>query len=82
MMLTEIDVAARARKVFSMIFGSEDMSELDEDSHLMDDFGLDSLELIEVIMGLEVEFDVEISDEDAERIVTFGDVVTYILANA
>lgn len=43
-----------------------------------DDLGADSLDVVELIMELEDEFDLEISDEDAEKIGTVGDVVTYI----
>lgn len=43
-----------------------------------DDLGADSLDVVELIMELEDEFDLEISDEDAEKISTVGDVVTYI----
>ena len=43
-----------------------------------DDLGADSLDVVELIMELEDEFDLEISDEDAAKIVTVGDVVTYI----
>lgn len=43
-----------------------------------DDLGADSLDIVELIMALEEEFDMEIPDADAEKIVTVGDVVEYI----
>ncbi|CCQ92367.1 acyl carrier protein [[Clostridium] ultunense Esp] len=43
-----------------------------------DDLGADSLDLVELVMELEDEFDMEISDEDAEKIATVGDVLEYI----
>lgn len=48
------------------------------DTHLVDDLGADSLDAVELIMALEEEFDIEIPDSDAEKVVTVGDVVEYI----
>ena len=48
------------------------------ESGFVDDLGADSLDLVELIMALEEEFDMEIPDEDAEKITTVGDVVDYI----
>ena len=44
----------------------------------IDDLGADSLDIVELIMALEEEFDLEIPDSDAEKVVTVGDVVEYI----
>lgn len=44
----------------------------------VDDLGADSLDVVELVMGLEEEFDVEIPDEDAEKITTVADAVGYI----
>jgi acyl carrier protein len=44
----------------------------------VDDLNADSLDLVELIMSLEEEFGLEISDEDAEKIVTVGDAANYI----
>ena len=44
----------------------------------MDDLGADSLDLVELIMSMEEEFDVDISDEDAEKMVTVKDAFDYI----
>ena len=44
----------------------------------IDDLGADSLAIVELIMALEEEFDIEIPDSDAEKVVTVGDVVEYI----
>ncbi|MCL6627469.1 MULTISPECIES: acyl carrier protein [Alicyclobacillus] len=48
------------------------------DATFKDDLQADSLDVVELIMELEDEFDLEISDEEAEKISTVGDVVTYI----
>lgn len=45
------------------------------------DLGADSLDLVELIMALEEEFDIEIPDEDAEKLQTVGDAVDYIREN-
>lgn len=57
---------------------SIDADEITMESAFVDDLGADSLDLVELIMALEEEFDMEIPDEDAEKITTVGDVVDYI----
>ena len=51
------------------------------ESSFIDDLGADSLDIVELIMALEEEFDTEIPDSDAEKVVTVGDVVEYIKDN-
>ena len=48
------------------------------EASFIDDLGADSLDIVELIMALEEKFDTEIPDEDAEKIVTVGEVVDYI----
>ena len=48
------------------------------ESSFIDDLGADSLDIVELVMALEEEFDMEIPDADAEKVVTVGDVVDYI----
>jgi acyl carrier protein len=48
----------------------------------MDDLGADSLDTVELVMALEEEFDIEISDEDAEKIATVQDAISYITDNS
>ena len=52
-----------------------------EEASFIDDLGADSLDLVELIMALEEEFGIEIPDADAEKVVTVGDVVSYIKEN-
>ena len=52
------------------------------ESSFVDDLGADSLDVVELIMGLETEFDIEIPDDQAEKISTVGDAVNYIKENA
>ena len=52
------------------------------EASFIDDLGADSLDIVELVMALEEEFDIEIPDADAEKVVTGGDVVDYIKENA
>lgn len=52
-----------------------------ENATFIDDLSADSLDIVELVMQIEEEFDIEISDTDAEKIVTVGDVVEYIKEN-
>ncbi len=52
------------------------------ESSFVDDLGADSLDIVELIMALEEEFNMEIPDEEAEKISTVGDVVNYIKQNS
>ncbi|MDD4504689.1 MAG: acyl carrier protein [Clostridiaceae bacterium] len=51
------------------------------ESSFIDDLGADSLDIVELLMALEEEFDIEIPDEEAEKLSTVGDVVDYIKNN-
>jgi len=51
------------------------------EASFIDDLGADSLDIVELIMALEEEFNIEIPDSDAEKVVTVGDVVDYIKEN-
>lgn len=59
-----------------------DESSITLESSFVDDLGADSLDIVELIMGLETEFDIEIPDDQAEKISTVGDAVNYIKENA
>ena len=55
-----------------------DADEITMDTTFVDDLGADSLDVFQIIMGIEEEFDIEISNEDAEKIVSVGDAVEHI----
>lgn len=57
-------------------------SEISTSSDFIDDLGADSLDIVELIMALESEFDLEIPEDEAENVRTVGDVVDYIKANS
>ena len=53
-------------------------SEVTPEAKFVDDLGADSLDLVELVMALEEEYNMEISDEDAEKILTVGDAIEFI----
>ena len=55
-----------------------DPDEISLDSTFVDDLGADSLDIFQIIMGIEEAFDIEIENEEAEKIVTVGDAVEKI----
>ena len=55
-----------------------DESAVTMEASFVEDLGADSLDIVELIMGLETEFDIEIPDEEAENISTVGDAVNYL----
>ena len=57
---------------------SIDEEEIKMESSFMNNLGADSLDIVELIMALEEEYDIEIPDEDVEKMVTVSDVVEYI----
>lgn len=57
-------------------------SEVTPEAHFIDDLGADSLDIVELIMALEEEFDLEIPDEDAEKIAVVNDAIEYIKAHS
>ena len=65
-------------KVKSIIVEQLGVTETSVTASFIDDLGADSLDIVELIMALEEEFDTEIPDADAEKIVTVSDVVDYI----
>ncbi len=59
-----------------------DADQVTNEASFMDDLGADSLDTVELVMALEEEFDIEISDEDAEKIQTVQNAIDYIGENA
>ena len=58
-----------------------DIANIKEDSKFIEDLGADSLDVVELVMALEEEFDIEIRDEAAEKILTVADALKYIEDN-
>ena len=57
---------------------SVDISEVVPEASFIDDLGADSLDLVELIMSMEEELDIEISDDDAEKLVTVQNAIDYV----
>ncbi len=74
------EVFEKVKKIIVNQLGVADTAVTLEASFI-DDLGADSLDIVELVMALEEEFDMEIPDEDAEKVVTVGDVVDYIKEN-
>ena len=70
-------VSDRVSKVIVDRLGVDE-SEVKLEAKFREDLGADSLDVVELVMELEDEFDMEISDEDAEKISTVGDAIAYI----
>ncbi len=71
------DIAARVKEIIANELGVESEKVTDEAS-FVDDLGADSLDTVELVMAFEEEFEIEIPDEDAERMQTVGDAIKYL----
>ena len=58
-----------------------DVAEVSAEKSFVDDLGADSLDIVELVLAMEEEFDVNIPDDEAENIRTVGDAITYISAH-
>ncbi len=70
-------VAEKVKKMIVEQLGVNE-SEVVPEAKFIDDLGADSLDIVELVMALEDEFDIQIPDEDAEKIETVGDAIRYI----
>lgn len=70
-------IEERLKRIISEQLGVDE-SQVTREASFEEDLNADSLDLVELIMSLEEEFDIEISEEDAEKIKTVGDAIDYI----
>jgi acyl carrier protein len=75
------NVEQRVKKIVAEQLGVNE-AEIKNESSFVDDLGADSLDTVELVMALEEEFEMEIPDEQAEKITTVQQAIDYINANA
>ena len=76
----ELDMLEKMKTIIAEQL-SVDADSIQADSNFKEDLGADSLDLFELVMALEEEFNIEIPDADAEKVATVGDVVDYLKEN-
>jgi acyl carrier protein len=74
-------IAERVKQIVAEQLGVDE-DQVTPEASFMEDLGADSLDTVELVMALEEEFDIEISDEDAEKIQTVQDAIDYITENS
>jgi acyl carrier protein len=75
------DVAAKVKEIIMNKLGVE-AAQITPEASFTNDLGADSLDTVELVMEFEKSFNLQIPDEDAEKIATVGDAITYISAKA
>jgi len=71
------DISSKVKKMVADHLGVEELKVTDE-ANFVDDLGADSLDTVELVMAFEEEFGSEISDSEAEKILTVGDAIKFI----
>ena len=71
------DVSSKVKKMVADHLGVEELK-VTEEANFVDDLGADSLDTVELVMAFEEEFGSEISDSEAEKILTVGDAIKFI----
>jgi acyl carrier protein len=72
-----MDIAEKVKEIISQQL-DVDLAEVKESASFIDDLGADSLAIVELVLAFEEQFEIDIPDEDTEKIRTVGDAVSYI----
>ena len=75
------DISSKVKKIVADHLGIDE-GKVNDDSSFIDDLGADSLDTVELVMAFEEEFSSEISDSEAEKILTVGDAIKFIESKA
>jgi acyl carrier protein len=73
------EVQAKLKEIVMDRLNAEE-EQIKPEASFVEDLGADSLDIVELIMGIEEEFDIEIPDEDAEKLTTVGEAMSYVKA--
>jgi acyl carrier protein len=76
-MLSKDNIISKVKEITSEQLGVDE-SQITAEANFVDDLGADSLDTVELVMALEEEFDLEISDEEAEKLTTVEKVISYV----
>ncbi|MEZ4705301.1 MAG: acyl carrier protein [Bdellovibrionota bacterium] len=75
------EIMSKLKQVITDQLGVEDESKITPEATFIEDLGADSLDVVELVMAMEETFELEIPDEDAEKIKTVGEALSFIQSN-
>ena len=76
-----MEIAAKVKEIISQQL-DVDMTKIEEGANFIDDLGADSLAIVELVLAFEEQFEIDIPDEDTEKIRTVGNAISYITEHA
>ena len=76
-----MDIEGKVKSIIAQHF-QEDISKITREQKFIEDLGADSLQVVELVLSFEENFEIDIPDEDTEKIRTVGDAIDYIGAHA
>lgn len=76
-----MEIADKVKEIVSQQL-DVDVAQVKPESQFIDDLGADSLAIVELVLAFEEQFEIDIPDEDTEKIRTVGDAINYITSNA